>query len=159
MHTIVQFDHRGQIVFQHRCQDKWRLGGNRFNESLANEKLCFDFVAELARRWSGTLWQNDEPTRAEKKVIKELTGKRAKYTRVGYDERTISFEASRAIGEGSAECERVWHVNAVDGQPLLTMSRLDRRTCHLRREEDGVWRGQWLEHERMPVELTVFTAY
>jgi hypothetical protein len=27
VHTIVQFDFRGQILFQHRCQDKWRLGG------------------------------------------------------------------------------------------------------------------------------------
>jgi hypothetical protein len=33
----VQYDFEGQIVFQHRCQDKWRFGGNRRNASLANE--------------------------------------------------------------------------------------------------------------------------
>jgi len=37
-HTIVQYDFADQIVFQHRCQDKWRLGGNRRNNSLANAR-------------------------------------------------------------------------------------------------------------------------
>jgi hypothetical protein len=36
---------------------------------------------------------------------------------------------------------------------ILTMSRLDRPTCHLQRNGDGVWTGQWLEHERMPIEF------
>ncbi|MCS7022599.1 MAG: alpha-1,3-mannosyltransferase family protein [Gemmataceae bacterium] len=36
-HTIVQYDFDGQVIFQHRCQDKWKLGGgNRRNNSLAN---------------------------------------------------------------------------------------------------------------------------
>lgn len=35
----------------------------------------------------------------------------------------------------------------------LTLSRLDRPTCHLRQGKDGIWRGAWLEHERMPIEL------
>ncbi|MCS7168056.1 MAG: hypothetical protein RMI91_12030 [Gemmatales bacterium] len=31
-HTIVQYDLEGRVVFQHRCQDKWKLGGgNRRN--------------------------------------------------------------------------------------------------------------------------------
>jgi hypothetical protein len=155
VHTIVQFDHRGQIIFQHRCQDKWRLGGNRFNDSLANEQLCFDFVAELAGRWSGTLWQNDQPTPSEQKLIEDLTGRRALYARVGHDQRMISFERDRVIGEGSAECERLWHVNEVDDQPVLTISRLDRPTCHCCRSADGTWRGHWLEFERMPIEVTL----
>lgn len=153
-HTIVQYDFRGQIVFQHRCQDKWRFGGNRFVESLANEQLCFDFVAELSRSWSGTLWRNEQPTAAEQASIDSLTGRRALYRRVGYDERILKLEAERLVGEGSAECERLWHLNHVDDQSVLTLSRLDRPTCHLREGEDGIWRGAWLEHEHMPVELT-----
>jgi hypothetical protein len=35
----------------------------------------------------------------------------------------------------------------------MTISRMDRPTCHLVRQSDAVWRGRWLEHERMPVEL------
>jgi hypothetical protein len=41
----------------------------------------------------------------------------------------------------------------VDGEAILTLGRLDRPTCHLKRDSDGVWRGAWLEHERMPIEL------
>jgi Mannosyltransferase putative len=152
-HTIVQYDFHGQIVFQHRCQDKWRFGGNRFVESLANEKLCFELVRELASKWSGTLWRNDSPTEAEQATIDSLVGRRALYRRVGFDERFIRFDCERLIGEGSAECERLWHVNELDGEAVLTISRLDRPTCHLRREQEGVWRGTWLEHEKMPVEL------
>lgn len=152
-HTIVQFDHRGQIVFQHRCQDKWRLGGNRFNESLANEMLCFDFVGQLTTRWNGILWQNESPTPAERETIGSLVGSQFLYRRVGYDERSLTLGPNRQVTSGAAECERLWHINHVDGAPVLTLSRLDRPTCHLRREPDGIWRGAWLEHERMPIEL------
>lgn len=153
VHTIVQFDHRGQIVFQHRCQDKWRLGGNRFNQSLANEQLCFDLVRELASRWSGVLWRNESPTPDEQQTIDELTGLRFIYRRVGHDERWLSFGKDPLVLDGAAECERLWHVNQVDGAAVLTLSRLDRPTCHLRQDPDGIWRGAWLEHERMPIEL------
>lgn len=52
-----------------------------------------------------------------------------------------------------AECERRWDVNIADGRTILTLSRLDRPTCHLEQNGDGTWRGQWLEHERMLVEF------
>ncbi len=158
-HTIVQYDFHGQIVFQHRCQDKWRFGGNRFVDSLANEKLCFELVRELASKWSGTLWRNDAPTESEKATIDSLAGRRALYRRVGFDERFIRFDSERMIGEGSAECERLWHVNEMNGEPVLTLSRIDRPTCHLRRDHEGVWRGAWLEHEKMPIELVPFAQW
>ena len=72
VHTIVQFDFRGQIVFQHRCQDKWRFGGNRFVDSLANEELCFQLVRDLASKWSGTLWKNEAPTTMETETIEQF---------------------------------------------------------------------------------------
>ncbi len=152
-HTIVQYDFRGQIVFQHRCQDKWRFGGNRRVESLCNEELCFEFVGELARQWSGVLWQNELPTQAERQTIDSLLGRRCLYRRMHHDERIIRLDQQRVISDGAAECERLWHVNHVDDQPVLTISRLDRPTCHLRRDHEGTWRGAWLEHERMPIEL------
>jgi hypothetical protein len=36
--------------------------------------------------------------------------------------------------------------------------RFDRPTCHLTKNGDGVWRGSWLEHERMPVEVAPIEA-
>jgi hypothetical protein len=41
----------------------------------------------------------------------------------------------------------------VVNRAVLTLSRLERPTCHLERNGDAVWKGQWLEHERMPVEF------
>jgi hypothetical protein len=153
VHTIVQFDFRGQIVFQHRCQDKWRLGGNRFVDSLANEQLCFDLVQQLASNWSGVLWRNEQPTASEQSVIDSIQGKKAIYKRVGYDERPIRFAADRMIGEGAAECERCWHINKLGESVVLTLSRLDRPTCHLRQRDQRTWAGHWLEYEQMPIEL------
>jgi hypothetical protein len=158
-HTIVQFDFRNQIIFQHRCQDKWRFGGNRMVKTLANEAYCFDLVRELSQKWSGTLWRNDNPTEQEQSTIASLAGRRALYRRVGYDERTIKLDQDRQISEGEAECERLWHINHVDDEPVLTISRLDRPTCHLKRDGDGTWRGTWLDHERMPIELIPYVQW
>jgi hypothetical protein len=152
-HTIVQYDFTDQIVFQHRCQDKWRLAGNRRNNSLANEELCFNLVADLRKRWDGVLWHNLAPTPEEQRAIEELSGRRFLYRRVGHDERSMRLERAGKVGEGAAECERRWDVNIEDGRTILTLSRLDRPTCHLERNGGGSWHGQWLEHERMPVEF------
>lgn len=49
-------------------------------------------------------------------------------------------------------------MNIEDGRTILTLSRLDRQTCHLERNGDGSWHGQWLEHERMPIEFIPLEA-
>jgi hypothetical protein len=153
IHTIVQYGFDNEIVFQHRCQDKWARSGNRRNDSLANEQLCFDLVEELFKQWTGKLWHNPRPTEAEQATIDSLTGRRFLYRRVGHDERPLILGPGGRVDEGAAECEVRWDVNQVDGEPVLTISREDRPTCHLRRNGDGTWRGKWLEFERMPVEL------
>jgi hypothetical protein len=150
----VQWDFRDQQMFNHRCQDKWKLGGsNRRNNSLANEELCFKLVADLRKCWDGVLWHNLDPTSEEQTIIAELTGRRFMYRRVGHDERPMRLEAQSKVSEGAADCERRWDVNIDDGRAILTLGRLDRPTCHLQRNGDGSWHGQWLEHERMPIEF------
>jgi hypothetical protein len=64
VHTILQFDPDGAVLFQHRCRDKFRLGettftstpqfwnANCFNPRLAHEELCFRYLNELARCWT-----------------------------------------------------------------------------------------------------------
>ena len=61
VHTILQYDQRGRVLFQHRCRDKFRLNGTRFpsnpqlpganvfNPNLAHEKECFHFLQEFAQ--------------------------------------------------------------------------------------------------------------
>ncbi len=64
-HTLLQYGPDGEVLFQHRCRDKFRLeeGGfegtpqffpaNQYNPRLAHEGLCFSFLAELRRLLSG----------------------------------------------------------------------------------------------------------
>ena len=60
-HTILQYGPDGEVLFQHRCQDKFCLGsetfastyqpfaGNYYNPRLVHESLCFRFLEELRR--------------------------------------------------------------------------------------------------------------
>jgi len=65
-HTILQYGPDGTVLFQHRCQDKFRLEPARFastfqqgatnqhNPRLEHEDLCFGFLEEL--RQAATSW-------------------------------------------------------------------------------------------------------
>jgi alpha 1,2-mannosyltransferase len=58
-HTILQYGPGGDVLFQHRCQDKFRLpadgfastcqafNDNHYNPRLTHEELCFRFLADL----------------------------------------------------------------------------------------------------------------
>jgi hypothetical protein len=62
-HTILQYGPDEQVLFQHRCQDKFRLSGdgfvtsrqtyaaNLFQPRLLHEDLCFGFLEELRLAW------------------------------------------------------------------------------------------------------------
>jgi len=62
-HTILQHGPDGEVLFQHRCRDKFRLNdesfsstpqsfkGNHYNPRLAHEGLCFAFLDELRQAW------------------------------------------------------------------------------------------------------------
>lgn len=150
---IVQHDFEGNPIFFHRCQDKWRLDGRNRLEGLPHEDRAFALLKELRQKWSGVPWRNHHPTPQEQEIIAQLQGKRYIYQRVGHDQRVLVLEKDQWITEGSADCERRWDVHIVDGEPVLTISAYDGPTCHLRRDEVGIWRGRWLHHERMPIVL------
>lgn len=82
------------------------------------------------------------------------------YRRVGHDERRMVFWPDGKIGEGAAGCERVWKIEQTPVGPCLTIyGDHGGSTCHLQREIDGVFRGRWLNHERMPIELVPLEPY
>jgi hypothetical protein len=160
---IVQHDTRGRRVLLHRCQDKWKLdGGNAFLHWLEDEDLHHAIVRGLREVWTGKPWHNPSPGPREAEAIARLAGRRFRYRRLPEgkfkgDERDMVLEAGGKVGLGAAACEARWDINevAVPGQPsrlLLSLSSEEQATCLLS-EEDGTWRGQWLDHERCPVEL------
>ncbi len=151
--TMCQHDFRGRRVFQHRNMDKWKLDGS--NPTVADfwfEAECRGFLSELRGLWSGRAYWNAEPDDNEAAVRARVAGKIYRYTRVGYDERTLELREDGRVGEGAAERERLWSINTIDGEVVLTLLGENSTTGHLR-ADDGVWKGRWLHCERMPIEL------
>jgi len=150
---MCQHDFEGNRVFQHRNMDKWRLdGSNRRIDGFQHEDLCRSFLAELRALWSGAPFYNIAPTESEAGAVARLEGGRFLYRRLGYDERPLSLGPGGVVGEGAAGCERYWSVHEVDGRPVLSLLGENGVTCRLV-EDDGIWRGRWLNAERMPIEL------
>lgn len=76
------------------------------------------------------------------------------YYRVGYDKRPMELLEDGKIGQGSAGCERVWAIEDTPvGQVVTIYGDHGGPTCHLKLGDDGILRGRWLNHERMPIEL------
>lgn len=84
---------------------------------------------------------------------KDIPG-RYTYRRVGHDERQMELLPDGKIGEGSAGCERVWKIEQTPTHPVVSIyGEHGGPTCHLALCEDGILRGRWLAHEKMPIEL------
>ncbi len=155
--VLVQFDHAGQPLFQHRNRAKWALAGaNRRIPGFRFEAECFEFLHELRGSWSGQARRlPDDFSSQEQAAYAELCrAKRFRYIRVGYEQRVIEFRPDLTIGLGAAEMEIGWMVEEVqDGTVVLSIRNSGGPTCFLRRAADGSWHGRWLVFERMPVIL------
>lgn len=80
------------------------------------------------------------------------------YRRVGHDERLMELLPNGKIGQGTASCERTWRLAPTPhGVALGIFSDNGGDTCWLTLENDRVWRGRWLNHEQMPIELAEVT--
>jgi Mannosyltransferase putative len=151
--TMCQHDFRGRRLFQHRNMDKWKLdGSNRAVADFWLEEECRGFLSELRGLWSGRAFWNADPDEHEAAVRARVAGKTYRYIRVGHDERPLELREDGLVGEGAAERERLWSINTIDGEVVLTLLGENSTTGHLR-ADDGVWRGRWLQCERMPIEL------
>ncbi|MDB5384772.1 MAG: hypothetical protein JWM11_418, partial [Planctomycetaceae bacterium] len=76
------------------------------------------------------------------------------YRRVGFDERPLELLPTGRIGKGAGQCERTWRlVDTPSGQSLGLFSDNGGDSCWLTLRNDSIWRGHWLNHERMPIEL------
>lgn len=154
VNTMCQHDFHGNRIFQHRNFDKWTLEGrNKHIEGFLHENECRDFVAQLRSKWDGKI-QHRHWTERAKATAKSLTSATFVYNRVGHDSREMTFNSDGTIGRGSGGCERNWDLREqADGPVHLQILSADHLTCELTQDSEGVWRGRWFEHERMPIEL------
>jgi len=134
---------------------------------VGNSVTCVLHEETLGGRWKGR-WDNHErmdielvpdgfvkaQVAAGTKHASLVTGKRFVYIRVGHDKRVISLSDNGQIKEGKADLENVWEMREVDGKPTLLIgpSKND-FICSLIKDRDGVWRGKWNKHEKMPIHL------
>ena len=95
---------------------------------------------------------------ASSRLVPDVPG-RYVYRRVNHDERPMELLPDGKIGEGAAGCELSWKIERTPSGAVLTIyGHHGGATCHLSAHQDGVWRGRWLAHERMPIELIPQTA-
>ncbi len=153
--VMYQHDFNGNVIFQHRNGPKWsyhndnpKLPGFRFEEE------CFGLIRQLREKWDGVIGIDfSRKPEKLKAVIRLLTSQTYIYNRVGYDHRPMTFLSNGKIGAGKAGCEQMWDVNEDDGNIWLDIFSEQAQTCRLKLDNDRIWRGQWLVHEKMNVEL------
>lgn len=161
--TMLQFDFRGERLFQHRNFAKWKLDSNKHIVGFRLEKECMQFVAELREKWVPGLPPGTRRFRAEKAdaelkaVADSLCDGAWWYDRAGLEGRKMVFLPDGSIGDGAAGCERVWTVRAMrdtgcemrDAQAWeLQVFGEHGLTLKARLEGDGVWRGAWVVFEK-----------
>src|ERR1051325_9970608 len=160
-YTMCQHDFKDERLFQHRNLAKWLLRQPNLRiYDFWYEDECLEHLKQLEQKWDGRI--NDaidfggeascyEGTRLAG-LARRITTRPYRYHRVGFDSRLLSFRRNGTIGQGSADNEVYWDLYLDGSQPLLEIASLTRPTCLLT-EEAGVWKGQWLVHEQMPIEL------
>jgi hypothetical protein len=87
-------------------------------------------------------------------AAEKLTTTLFDYHRVGYDRRPMTFLPIGAVGKGAALYEIFWKLLPDEkGGSVLEISSYTETTCRLKEGPDKVWRGNWLDRGKMPIEL------
>ena len=153
--TMCQHDFDGRRIFQHRNMAKWDLvGKNPRIHDFWHEDECLDYLEEFRQ----TLVENKlmlaaNRTNEEQEAFAELTRNTYLYVRVGHDMRPMRFSRAGHVGLGAGGCEVFWRIETDERGVCLDILSGDERTCRLRRCADSVWRGEWVVHEKMPIDL------
>jgi len=162
--TMCQHDFSGERIFQHRNMAKWNLFEpiNRISDFWL-EKGCYKSLAVLQFLWTPgekvPRYIHKCKELKELSIAKELIGPDWRYSRIGYDERLMSFLDTGLIGKGMAVNEVFWDVIDEDGMVVCHISSLIEITCRLTLCDDGVWRGKWIDWEQMPIEISKADAW
>ncbi len=163
--VMCQHDFDGERLFQHRNLDKWLFGGgNHRLPDFRFEEDCFGFLADLRQRWHGYLPGQNRfaPAGGHSAEVLDAAAHLGEtgfiYRRVGYDERPMSFLPDGTVGDGAAGCEMFWNLRHVDHSVVLELSADRDLTARLTRQPNGFWRGEWVVHEKMSVELEPVAA-
>ena len=107
-------------------------------------------IERYYRYWSREGFAETETVRG---CRQRIVNGRYEYRRVGHDSRAMTFAQDGRIGEGAAGCERRWELSEDRGGLTLWIAGGRQPICGLTQDADGVWKGRWMRHEQMPIEL------
>jgi hypothetical protein len=147
--TLLQYDPTGNLIFQHRCADKWLLTGNRRSAGFQHEQTCLEFIGELAARWNPVACQLQHLSNRDRAQMARIAERAYQYVLVGRRRWPIRLSPDgRVIGTGPLE--RYWWCR--DGK--LLFSRLDgREPTVLSAISDGSWRGRTAHYGGVDIRL------
>jgi hypothetical protein len=154
------FDHRNEShAFNERLSRK-NLEQGRFAANAGRPwgrtRVEINFEAMPTRRRrsqipnGGKSGEIDEPLR---KAMANLIRTEFDYQRVGYDHRKMTFLPTGLVGLGAARCETFWRLRRARGRICLELMSESAVTCRLTIGKSGIWRGRWVDFEKMPIKL------
>jgi len=145
--TMCQHDFSGNIVFQHRNMDKFRLERtNATIQGFRREPECFAHLERLRELWDGVIELPLPTCREELVATAELSNRTVEYILDDKPPRRMEFKSDGTIGEGSMEMERQWYIKKY-GEALTLHICNHKVTATLIDDGAGAWKGQWLGNE------------
>lgn len=153
--TQFQHDFASRPIFHHRTSTgKWNLLGENLRFlGFPFDAFCQEALAELRERWDGRVKSAPRPLRPARTEAEIVAASPFRYIRRATDERTLELLPDGLIGAGAAAAERSWRLEQHEGGTTLLLDGEYGVICRLRLDDDGIWRGRWLQFEQMPIEL------
>jgi hypothetical protein len=144
--VMVQYDFRGERVFQHRNLAKWSIGKNPRILDFWYETECMKSAREYRTEYLAQRFELSERDRAR---TKSLVGAKFWYIRCKHDHRVLELSEEFEIGEGCGGLEQIYFVK---DDELYILDYKGSITCRLQ-QAGGLWVGRWETYERMPIVL------
>ena len=140
---LIQRDPNGDPFLQHRNSSKWKLwGANQPVPVPELNRVCEEAMAELRRRWSGTVFHPPERSPRARAEEAELIGKRVFHYEVSNGQpRLIKLLRGGSVSEGRASLEQHWAVSEREDKLVLQFFSGLRLVIELLRQSDGSWCG------------------
>ncbi len=133
--AFIQRDFTGATVFQHRVQPvvKWVLHGeNKEVPDTVNHQICLDTLKELAGKWPGHVWDQEDETEEERREVERHMGD-AFWFSDGKPQR-IQFDITRILADGHR-----WTIRKIRGDWFLFISNANRAVAIFGRDNHGNW--------------------
>jgi hypothetical protein len=141
MHTELQHDFSGTVIFLHRTQDKWSYDGANRRSAVPTEDKMLGCIGDLQTRWNGIPWLNEKPGPIESKHIKQISQTKLAYIVEGQPARQLVLEPDGTISSGEINNERFWSFFIDVNTPAISILNNTKDVCAVLHQTDAGWKG------------------